>query len=303
MKIPRLFGRGAALALGAYLTLVPGLAGAVSQAERGPCDPALEVCPATGYGLPQDISAEGYRIDELIHTTTYMLVAIFVFLFGWLLYVAFGHNEKRHKAVYDPGGAPRDVAIKIGLLAGGIFFIVDGNLFYHAMVDLGTTYWNYEQFHDKREPEILRVEVNAHQWAWDLRYAGSDAEFGTKDDVVVMNELRVPADVPVWIQLTSVDVIHAFYLPNLRIKFDAMPGMLNDFWFKVKPEFTGRYDIACAQHCGANHYKMKGQLIVLPREDFDAWLTQASTNAARLNEPNANDTEANWAWPWRETGK
>jgi len=58
------------------------------------------------------------------------------------------------------------------------------------------------------------------------------------------------------LELASADVIHSFYLPNLRLKQDAMPGMINRMWFQAKE--TGEFDIGCAQHCGTNHYKMKG---------------------------------------------
>ena len=68
------------------------------------------------------------------------------------------------------------------------------------------------------------MEVTAQQWAWTFRYPGADGRFNTADDFVTLNELRVPVDRAVYLQLTSKDVVHSFYLPNFRNKIDAIPG-------------------------------------------------------------------------------
>ena len=95
----------------------------------------------------------------------------------------------------------------------------------------------------------MRVEVNAHQWAWDVRYAGPDGKFNTQDDIVTLNDMRVPVGVPVVLQLASSDVMHSFSLPNFRVKQDAVPG--HDQPHLVPGQARpGEFDIACAQHCG-----------------------------------------------------
>ena len=101
----------------------------------------------------------------------------------------------------------------------------------------------------------VRIEVNAHQWAWDVRYAGPTASSTPQDDIVTLNDIRVPVGAPVLFQLASTDVIHSFYLPELPRQADAVPGMINRMWFQAQE--TGDFDIGCAQHCGVNHYKMK----------------------------------------------
>jgi cytochrome c oxidase subunit 2 len=127
------------------------------------------------------------------------------------------------------------------------------------------------------------------------RYAGPDGQFGTADDIVTTNDIRVPVGQPVLIQLASTDVIHSLYLPNLRVKRDAVPGMVNGLWFQA--EQVGEFEIACAQHCGPNHYKMRGVLTVLSREGYQQWLRTSSAVAARGFDP--EDREAQWGWPWR----
>ncbi|HEV8325358.1 MAG TPA: cytochrome C oxidase subunit II, partial [Myxococcota bacterium] len=132
------------------------------------------------------------------------------------------------------------------------------------------------------------------QWAWDARYPGPDGKFNTKDDIVTLNDIRVPVNTPVVFELASVDVIHSFYLPNFRVKNDAMPGMINHLWFTSKE--TGIFEIACAQHCGVNHYKMRALLHVLPRDGYDRWAAEASANSARAFDE--ADTSAHWGWEW-----
>jgi cytochrome c oxidase subunit 2 len=163
------------------------------------------------------------------------------------------------------------------------------------MQDLGQAFWDFD--YAEAQKDAVRIEVDAHQWAWQARYAGPDGKFNTADDIVTLNDIRVPVNSPVIVELSSMDVIHSFYLPNLRVKQDAMPGQINRMWFRAKE--TGEFDIGCAQHCGLNHYKMKGLLTILPRKDFDLWAAEASANTARAFDP--QDTLAHWGWDWTWT--
>src|SRR5262249_26262384 len=154
----------------------------------------------------------------------------FVIMVIWMLYATYKHNEK-HEAEYDHGSSKHSVTVALTISAI-IFVIVDGNLFVNSSIDLSKAFWNHADA-ETLSPAV-RLEVNAHQWAWDPRYAGPDGKFGTSDDVVTLNDIRVPVDTPVLVQLASTDVIHSFYLPNFRVKQDAMPGMINRLWFKPK---------------------------------------------------------------------
>jgi cytochrome c oxidase subunit 2 len=265
------------------------------------CDRRLSVCPETSMGLPRDISVDGWHIDLLLKFTTYAISILFAIMVVWMLYSCLFHNKK-NQAKYDLGESKKNWIFTLSI-AAIIFLIIDGTLFVSALQNLGNISWNFSSLEEKSSEEVVRVEVNAHQWAWDFRYAGPDGEFATEDDIVVLNELRVPAGVPIWIQLTSTDVVHALNFPNLRTKFDAVPGTINQIRFTVREHTNedptlGRYDIACAQHCGVNHYKMKGQLIVLSKEEFASWLALAAQNN-KASGLNANDSGAQWGWPWR----
>jgi len=74
------------------------------------------------------------------------------------------------------------------------------------------------------------------------------------------------------LDLKSADVLHSFFLPNARVKQDAVPGMKIPVWFRATE--IGKYDLVCAELCGWGHYKMKGRLTVESREDFDKWLAE-----------------------------
>jgi len=251
--------------------------------------------PEQGMGFPHDASMDGHLIDWLINVTSIFVVILFVIMVVWMLYAAFKHNQS-HTAEYDHGNSKHSVTVAL-IISAVIFFVVDGNLYVNAIWDLSNAFWNHEDA--EQMGQAIRIEINAHQWAWDARYAGPDGQFNTADDVVVLNDIRVPAGTPVLIQLASTDVIHSFYLPNFRIKQDAMPGMINRLWFRAKPTEAGNdYDIACAQHCGVNHYKMKGTLSILSKEDFAKWLAEQSGLSARAYDP--NDKEAHWGWAWKK---
>jgi len=143
----------------------------------------------------------------------------------------------------------------------------------------------------------MLIEVTGQQFAWNFRYPGKDGVFGrtdpklvdpsalnfigldqndaaAADDVVLpQNQLYLPEGQPVKLRLKSLDVIHSFFLPNFRVKQDAMPGIATEIWFV--PTVSGSYEIACAEHCGLGHYRMRGQVHVVAPDAFDAAVTKA----------------------------
>ena len=140
--------------------------------------------------------------------------------------------------------------------------------------------------------DAVIVRVIAEQFAWNAHYPGPDGAFGRtdvssiasdnpvgldpasregKDDVVVINEIVVPLNRPVVLQLSAKDVIHSFGVPAMRIKQDANPGMQTTVWFT--PTRAGAFDIACSQLCGLGHYRMRAVLRVLPDDEYQRWLS------------------------------
>jgi cytochrome c oxidase subunit 2 len=143
--------------------------------------------------------------------------------------------------------------------------------------------------------DAVLIEVTGQQFAWNVRYPGKDGVLGktdhlqasqdnpiglvkddpaAKDDLLLLNQIYLPKDRPVRIQVRSMDVIHSFFLPNFRVKQDAMPGMTIDIWFT--PTEVGDFEIACAEHCGLGHYRMRGQVHVVPAADLDKAVAEAA---------------------------
>jgi cytochrome c oxidase subunit 2 len=115
------------------------------------------------------------------------------------------------------------------------------------------------EFLKKAPPGSMTVKVIARQWSWLFQY-----ENGIQDP-----ELRVPVGKPVKLLLTSLDVIHGFYVPAFRIKQDVVPGMTNTLWFQATQ--VGTYDVMCSQYCGLEHSHMLSKVIVLPEREFENW--------------------------------
>jgi cytochrome c oxidase subunit 2 len=131
----------------------------------------------------------------------------------------------------------------------------------------------------QRMPEGgLAVGIEAEQFAWNIHYPGPDGKLFTADDVVTLNQMHIPVGRPIVVSLRSKDVIHSFFLPEFRVKQDAVPGMTTRIWFDGQR--VGHWEIACAELCGLGHYRMKGFLTVDTQEDFDKWLAEQAAPAA-----------------------
>ena len=251
--------------------------------------------PETTWGLPRNVSLHGGRTDWLINVTTIFVVIMFAATVIWLLWSSLFHGSK-HRAHYDHGSAKKQI-IKALLLSVVIFGVVDGNLFFSGMADLNDAFWAFDKA--DAAPNTVRAQVNAHQWAWDIRHPGADGKFNTPDDIVTFNELHIPTGAPVILQLASTDVIHSFSLPNFRTKQDAIPGNVTRLWFQATA--TGEFEIVCAQHCGVNHYKMRGILVVQSPPEYQAWMEEASKLATRAYD--LEDKTAHWGWDWDRKNK
>lgn len=121
------------------------------------------------------------------------------------------------------------------------------------------------------EEPRLSIEVVAHNWWWEVRYPNG---------AVTANEIHVPVGDPVEVRLPSADVIHSFWVPQLQVKKDHIPGMDNSLWLVA--DAPGRYRGQCAEYCGLQHANMVFYVVAQPRDDFSAWLAHEASPA---NEP------------------
>jgi cytochrome c oxidase subunit 2 len=239
---------------------------------------------------PEDISSSGHLIMWLFNYTTYVnlfwfsLVCLGLFGFSYL------YSQKRHKKAFYTHGNEKKHLLITAFIGLGVFLSVDMVITKVSSRDIKEVFWNFPEDSE----ELIKVQVYAQQWAWNFRYAGRDGEFNTADDVVLLNDLVVPVGKKVMVQMTSKDVIHSFYLPNVRLKADAIPGRFAKLWFDTNK--VGEYEVACAEMCGIHHYLMKAKMTVLSQEDYDSWKNEQEDIAIATNDTESENLRWGWAW-------
>jgi cytochrome c oxidase subunit 2 len=218
--------------------------------------------PYFNIWLPRDVSEHGRTIDSLFMFILYLTGAVFIvtemalFWFSWK-YDARSNDEP---VKFSHGSHALELVWTI-LPAVTLLFIAIYQMEAWAAAKMDV-------------PKIpITAEVTGRQFNWDFRYPGPDNELYTEDDIIRTDgKFYLPVNEEILLNITSADVLHSFFLPNLRMKQDVVPGMLQQMWFKAKK--TGGFDIVCAELCGWGHYKMKGRVYFLPRPEYEAKLVE-----------------------------
>jgi len=217
--------------------------------------------PYYNIWLPKDISTHGHTIDHLFYFILWLTGAVFVITEAALFWFMWRYDGKttRDAVKYTHGSHTLEVVWTI-LPAATLLFI--------AIYQMNA--WAESKMRPPDMPPTL--EVTGRQFEWRLRYPGPDKVLYTGDDLYVVNDMHIPVNEEILLDLKSNDVLHSFFLPNLRVKQDAVPGMKIPVWFRATEE--GIYDIVCAELCGWGHYKMKGRLTIEPRAKYERWLQE-----------------------------
>jgi len=230
------------------------------------------VAPYYDHWLPRDISETGWAIDHLFMFILWLTGAVFIATEGVLFWFLWKYNsdDNREPVKFTHGSHSLEIVWTI-IPAATLLFI--------ALYQMNA--WAQEKM---RKPDMLpTVEVTGRQFEWRLRYPGQDGRLGTTDDIFHVNDLHIPVGEEILIDLKTQDVLHSFFIPNMRVKQDAVPGMKIPVWFKAKE--TGKFDIVCAELCGWGHYKMKGRVTVESRRDYDRWLANMYAEQTNKKSP------------------
>lgn len=222
--------------------------------------------PFLDHWFPEDISEHGYVIDNLFSTIMYLTGFIFVatgIALFWFLW-KYDAAKNAEPVKYTHGSHTLEIVWSI-LPAATLLFIAIYQM--NAWADAKLL----RPTDETGAPMAPLAEVTGRQFEWRIRYAGTDNVIGTEDDIHTVNELHLPEGEEVVLQIKSMDVLHSFFLPNVRVKQDVVPGMKQYVWFR--PIKAGEYDIVCAELCGWGHYKMKGRMTVESPDRFRKWLT------------------------------
>jgi cytochrome c oxidase subunit II len=222
------------------------------------------VAPTLNAWLPKDVSDIGHNIDHLFMFILVLTGIVFIgteLALFWFLWKYDGKTNKQ-PVKFTHGSHTLEICWTI-VPAATLLFI--------AIYQMNT--WAAAKMRrptDAGRPMAPTVEVTARQFEWRIRYPGKDETLGTPDDLFSINELHVPVNEETLVDLKSADVLHSFFLPNLRVKQDAVPGMKIPVWFR--PVEEGKFDIVCAELCGWGHYKMKGQITIESRAAYNKYL-------------------------------
>jgi cytochrome c oxidase subunit 2 len=253
--------------------------------------------------MPPLAANHGGQIDNLIGWIHIFMLVLFVGWGGFFLYAVVRFRKSRnpvadYKGVTSHNSTYLEVAVAV----------VEAVL----LVGFAIPLWATRVEGLPPQDQALLVHVTGEQFAWNIHYAGTDQVFGrtdiklidlqtnplgldrsdpaAKDDVTTVNQLYLPVNKPIIVNLRSKDVIHSFGVPEFRVKQDAVPGFTIPIWFVPNtttaemrtrtgnPEF--QYEIACAQLCGLGHARMRGIVTVQSAEEFQKWLDDAVAEQA-----------------------
>lgn len=242
-----------------------GLGGGSAEAIASVTEP--------GGGLRAPVSSAAVQIDHLYILILIITGLTFVGVMAAMVVAMWRFRARPgRKAVYSHGSLKVEIVWTV-IPAAILVFLALYQLRAWADIKFKSTY-----------PDVAPLaEITARQFQWKMRYPGPDGELGTGDDLHTVNDLHFVKDEPTIIHLKSDDVLHSFFLPQLRIKQDAVPGMTIPVLFDASK--AGRYELLCAELCGWGHYKMRAQVVVHEtRDEFDEWVEQ-SLRAQDRSEP------------------
>lgn len=220
----------------------------------------IAALPLAGCGGPQSVlspaGAEAAELSRLFWVMLIGAVVLWVMLNGLFFYVT----------RIRTGTISHRVAEGV-IIGGGILLPLVGVT---ALLSFGLN-----MIPEQRAPgDGLRIAVTGEQWWWRVEYWPE----GAQTPIVSANEVRLPAGLRTDLDLTAGKVIHSFWVPALAGKLDMFPGRVNRL--PVEPFKPGIYRGQCAEFCGLSHALMAFNAVVLPEEEFDAWLEREAAPAA-----------------------
>jgi cytochrome c oxidase subunit 2 len=245
--------------------------------------------------LPDSASKHGVEIDQMFNTT--LIITTIVFIGTQILLFGFAYiyrGSQTRKAYFLPHN---NTIEKLWTIIPAIvltILVVFGSLTWKSIMDVPV----------KEQRSALNVDVTAHQFAWEVRYPGKDGKLGLKNaklfsinnkvgvdykdrssyDDLSADEIVVPVNKPLRVNLIAQDVIHSFYLPWFRVQINAVPGLPTFFQFtptittdemRTKMDNpTFEYKLYCNKICGGNHFNMQKVFRVVKQAEYQDWLSK-----------------------------
>src|SRR5258705_5022217 len=234
------------------------------------------------WWLPENVTSYGQDIDWLFHLiyaitgVTFILVTV-----ALLAFVVIYRDRPGRRARYTHGNATLEI---VWTVIPALILVV--------LTFLSVPAWSKIKM-AAPPPSDFVVQVTAKQFNWQVTYPGADGKFGTGDDKTLLDEMHVPVNKVVHIHLRSQDVIHSFFVPQFRMKQDAVPGREIVQWFEATK--VGKYELPCAELCGFGHSGMRGWIYVQTPDEYAKWaaenLRAEAAAAAAPEEKKAEETK------------
>ncbi|MGZ4110989.1 MAG: cytochrome c oxidase subunit II [Tumebacillaceae bacterium] len=211
------------------------------------------------FWLPDAVTQNAKNIDGLFGVIFVVALIVFILVEGMLVVFLLRYRRKRR----DQQG----LAIHGSTKAEVIWTVIP------AIILVGLGIYSSGMVYSFQQPpaDTYTIKVTGMKWSWSFEYPNGAKSYG---------DLRIPSDKKVLFEITSKDVIHSFWIPEMRIKQDAVPGRQTRFWIDptvtVDPGQGKTYEkhIICAEYCGQNHSKMDADLTIMNGGDFDKWVAE-----------------------------
>jgi len=232
------------------------------------------------WWFPAPITDLGHEIDAQFMRTLVITGIVFVLSQLGLAWAIFRYRDRGQRAGYSHGNNTMEI---LWTLATTVMFVGLGIVAESA--------WAKVHFRGA-SPGAVQVEVTGQQFAWNFRYPGPDGKFGRTDptlvddsggnplgldlsdpnatDDLVLPVIGAPVNRQVELLIRSKDVTHSFFVRELRLKQDAVPGMIVRMHFTATQ--TGQYEVACAELCGLGHHRMRTFLQLMTDSEYEQWL-------------------------------
>jgi cytochrome c oxidase subunit 2 len=251
------------------------------------------------WWAPKCVTVGGHQIDKLLMFIFWLTLSVFILTQTVYIYFLVKYRARRGvKAVYSHGNNRLEL---IWTTIPAVIFIL--------LAVVSDRLWL--QLRSPAPANALHIDLVAYQFGFHIRNPGADGKLGkynqlwiekgtnnfgqdlqdpaSRDDYQEDNQLTLPVNRPVNVTLRSMDVIHAFYVPEFRMYQDIVPGREID-WVWFTPEKVGHYTLACNQLCGAGHFNMQAKIDVVSQEDYAKLV--AAKSAAALKQREAQDAKA-----------
>lgn len=224
------------------------------------------------------------RLTSMHHNLLILITAITIFVLALLAYVCVRFSAKNNP---NPSKTTHNTMVEVVWTVIPIIILVT----------IGIPSIKLHYFMDDMPAKIdMTLKVQGNQWYWTYTYPDNGITFESRmlgeEDLknhpnpirllTTDNPLMIPVGKVVRVEVTGADVIHSWAVPSFGVKTDAIPGRLNETWFKAEKE--GVYYGQCSELCGVDHGFMPIEVHVVSQEKFDAWVAEAKTKFGAMND-------------------